>query len=290
MGRLAYLFAGQGAQAVGMASELQEHCRVKPLFEMAESIRPGILEMMFEGPREDLSQTIWTQPAMFLADLAYAYAREEETGTPSAVCGFSVGEVPALCFAGVLSEEAAFRAILRRAELMEEYTGRVQGGMIAVIGLAPDAVCALCDNKKTHPANFNSAMQTVVACALDSQEAFVEKVKEAGGRAVLLQVSGMFHCPELEPEANAFAEFLRTLTFCKPRMDVYANLTAEPYGKKIVETLSRQMCSPVLFTQTVENMRAAGVEEFIEVGPGKVLTNLINTKPKAKSKLKSKTR
>lgn len=275
MGRLAYLFAGQGAQVAGMASDVKDLPKVKKLFDLADSVRAGVVDKMLNGPQEDLNRTIWTQPAMFLADLAYAYAREEETGAPQAVCGFSVGEVPALCFAGCLSEEDALKTIIRRAELMEAYTERVKGYMIAVIGLAPEAVADLCDGQNTHPANFNSAKQTVVACAAEEQIAFTAKVKAAGGRAIPLKVSGMFHCPELAPEADKFAQFLSTIIFNKPRMDVYANVTALPYGDDFVGTLSRQMCSPVLFTQTVENMRRAGVEEFIEVGPGKVLTNLI---------------
>ena len=97
MGRLAYLFAGQGAQVVGMASDVKELPKVKKLFERAESVCAGVVEKMLCGPQEDLNRTLWTQPAMFLADLAYAYAREEETGAPQAVCGFSVGELPALC-------------------------------------------------------------------------------------------------------------------------------------------------------------------------------------------------
>lgn len=202
MGRLAYLFAGQGAQVVGMASDVKDLPKVKNLFERAESVCAGVVEKMLCGPQEDLNRTLWTQPAMFLADLAYAYAREEETGAPQAVCGFSVGEVPALCFAGALSEEDALKAIVRRAQLMEEYTGRVQGCMIAVVGLEPEAVEALCDGKNTHPANYNSRKQTVVACAMSEREEFSARVKQAGGRAIPLKVSGMFHCPELAPEAG----------------------------------------------------------------------------------------
>lgn len=275
MGRVAYLFAGQGAQIVGMAADVASLPKVKALFERAESVRPGVVEKMLNGPQDDLNRTVWTQPAMFLADLAYAYAREEETGVPEAVCGFSVGEVPALCFAGALSEEDAFRAIVRRAELMEAYTQRVRGCMIAVIGLSPETVCGLCDGKNTHPANFNSLKQTVVACAVSAQEEFTARVKDAGGRAIALKVSGMFHCPELAPEAERFAAFLKELEWNAPRMDVYANLTAKPYGADFVSTLSEQMCSPVRFADTIANMRESGFDTFIEVGPGKVLTNLV---------------
>ena len=275
MGRVAFLFAGQGAQVPGMAGDIKDVPKVKALFDLAEGIRPGIVETMLSGTQEELGRTLNTQPTMFLADLAYAYVREEEQGMPDCICGFSVGEVPALCFAGVLSEEDAFRTIVKRAELMEKYTERVKGCMIAVIGLTADVVESLCDGKNTHPANYNGAKQTVVACAASEEENFTAKVKAAGGRAMKLRVSGMFHCPELTPEADEFEAFLRTLHFNAPRMDVYANLTAQPYEGDFARTLSRQMCSPVRFTATVAAMKARGVDEFIEVGPGKVLTGLV---------------
>lgn len=275
MGRIAFLFAGQGAQVPGMASDVKDLPKVKKLFDLAESIRPGTVEKMLSGTQEELNRTLLTQPTMFLADLAYAYAKEEELGAPACVCGFSVGEVPALCFAGVLSEEDAFRTIVKRAELMEAYTQRVAGCMIAVIGLAPEAVEALCDGVNQHPANYNGAKQTVVACRAEAETEFTAKVKAAGGRAMKLRVSGMFHCPELAPEAEKLEEFLRGLKMNAPRMDVYANLTAQPYVGDFAHTLAQQMCSPVRFTATVANMKACGVEEFVEVGPGKVLTGLV---------------
>lgn len=275
MGRVAFLFAGQGAQVPGMAADVKHLPKVKELFDLAESIRPGTVEKMLCGTQEELNRTLLTQPTMFLADLAYAYAKEEELGTPDCACGFSVGEVPALCFAGVLSERDAFSAICKRAELMEAYTQRVAGCMIAVIGLSPEAVESLCDGENTHPANYNGSKQTVVACKAAAEADFTAKVKAAGGRAMKLRVSGMFHCPELAPEAAAFEEFLRGLQMNAPRLDVYANLTAKPYEGDFAKTLAQQMCSPVRFTATVAAMKARGVEEFVEVGPGKVLTGLV---------------
>lgn len=275
MGTVAFLFAGQGAQVPGMAADVKDLPKVKKLFGVAEDIRPGIVDKMLSGTQEELNRTLLTQPTMFLADLAYAYAKEEELGAPSCACGFSVGEVPALCFAGMLSEEEAFRGIVKRAELMEAYTARVPGCMIACVKLSADKVEALCDGVNTHPANYNGAMQTVVACRAEAEEAFSAKVKEAGGRAMKLRVSGMFHCPELAPEAEEFEKFLRTLSWKAPRLPVYANLTAQPYAGDFAHTLAMQMRSPVRFTATVANMRAAGVTEFAEVGPGKVLTGLV---------------
>ncbi len=275
MGEIAFLFAGQGAQVPGMAADVKDLPRVQRLFSLAEDIRPGTVEKMLCGTQEELNRTLLTQPTMFLADLAYAYAKEEERGAPACACGFSVGEVPALCFAGVLSEADAFRAIVRRAELMDAYTARIPGCMIAVIGLTADAVEGLCDGENTHPANYNGSKQTVVACKQAAEAEFTAKVKAAGGRAMKLRVSGMFHCPELEPEAQEYERFLRALPMHAPRLDVYANRTAQPYAGDFAQLLARQMCSPVRFTETIAAMRARGVEEFIEVGPGKVLTGLV---------------
>lgn len=275
MGRVAFLFAGQGAQVPGMAADVKDLPKVQKLFSVAEDIRPGVVEKMLSGTQEELNRTLLTQPTMFLADLAYAYAKEEESGAPDFACGFSVGEVPALCFAGMLSEEDAFRAIVRRAELMEAYTARVPGCMIACVKLPADAVEGLCDGVNTHPANYNGALQTVVACRAEAEADFSAKVKAAGGRAMKLRVSGMFHCPELAPESEAFEAFLRTLSWQAPRLPVYANLTAQPYEGDYARTLALQMRSPVRFTATVANMRAAGADTFVEVGPGKVLTGLV---------------
>ena len=260
MGRVAFLFAGQGAQVPGMAGDVKDVPKVKKLFDLAEGIRPGVVDKMLSGTQEELNRTLLTQPTMFLADLAYAYAKEEELGAPECALGFSVGEVPALCFAGVLSEEDAFRAIVKRAELMEAYTQRVKGCMIAVVKLSPEKVEALCDGTSAHPANYNGALQTVVACRAEAEEAFCAKVKEAGGRAMKLRVSGMFHCPELSPEAEEFEKFLRGLQMNAPRMDVYANLTAKPYEGDFAATLARQMCSPVRFTENIAAMKARGIE------------------------------
>lgn len=275
MGSVAFLFAGQGAQVPGMASDVRDLPKVRRLFETAESIRPGTVDKMLNGTQEELNRTLLTQPTMFLADLAYAYAKEEEIGTPECVCGFSVGEIPALCFAGMLSEEDAFRAIVKRAELMEAYTRRVRGSMIAVIGLSPSAVEGICDDADTHPSNYNGSRQTVVACRAEAESAFLAAVKAAGGRAMKLRVSGMFHCPELAGESAEFETYLRTLSWGTPRMDVYANLTAAPYEGDYARTLALQMRSPVRFTDTVAAMKARGVDTFAEVGPGKVLTGLV---------------
>lgn len=273
----AFLFAGQGAQVPGMACELSSP-RVKELFEIADSVHRGVIDMMRSGTAEELARTVNTQPCMFVADLAYAYAQEELGGPCDAVCGFSVGEIPALTYAGVLSAEDGMRVIVERARLMEEATTREGGAMIAALKLTPkQAEEAAAECGGAWAANYNSPMQTVIAVRAEYENKLLGIISGMGGRAVKLKVSGAFHCPILDGASEKFAEFLRGVKFNDARIPVYANLTAEPYEKgKETETLSRQMRSPVRFTETVANMTNAGVDEFIEVGPGKVLTGLVS--------------
>ncbi|MDE6398566.1 MAG: ACP S-malonyltransferase [Clostridiales bacterium] len=275
--RRGFLFAGQGAQTPGMACELQSP-RIKELFEAAESVRPGIRALMQSGTMEELSKTVNTQPCMFVADLAYAYAEEEKNGAPTAVCGFSVGEIPALVYAGALSVQDGLRIICKRAELMQSACEKTGGAMIAAVGLDPAQAEEAAASSGAWAANYNAPKQTVIAVTNENEGKLTQAIAAAGGRAIKLKVSGAFHCPLLQEASEEFAEFLRGFTFAAPRIPVYANLTAQPYGagEQAIGTLAKQMCSPVRFTQTVANMRAAGVEAFIEVGPGRVLTNLVS--------------
>ncbi len=272
----AFLFAGQGAQTPGMACELSSP-RVKELFDIAESIKPGIIELMRCGTLEELSKTENTQPCMFVADLAYAYTEEELCGAPQAACGFSVGEIPALTYAGALSVTDGLRVIIKRAELMRDAGHKRGGAMLAAVGLTPEQAeeaAASCEN--AWAANYNAPKQTVIAVSAESEAELAGVISSLGGRAIKLKVSGAFHCPLLKDAAKEFGEFLKEIKFSKPQIPVFANLTAMPYGDNARETLAKQMCSPVKFTQTVANMLEAGIEEFKEVGPGKVLTGLVN--------------
>lgn len=272
----AFLFAGQGAQVPGMAGEIRDLPRVKRLFELADSIRPGIVDVMLTGTREQLAITENTQPCMFLADLAYAYAREDEVGLPAAVCGFSVGEVPALTYAGVLTEADGFRVIAERARLMQQACEKKGGAMAAVIGLAPEAVEAIAAAlPEAWAVNYNAPLQTVVACAESSLPLLTEAVAAQKGRTIRLNVSGAFHCPYMAEAGERFGEFLQGVAFAAPHMPVYANRTGLPYEGDFAATLAAQMVSPVRFTATIAAIRNAGIEQFYEVGPGKVLSGLV---------------
>ncbi|MCI9518403.1 MAG: ACP S-malonyltransferase [Clostridia bacterium] len=275
----AFLFAGQGAQKVGMAKETANLKKVKTLFEAADKKFPGLIRLMLEGEQELLNRTVNTQPAMFVADLAYAYKAEEENGAPQAVCGFSVGEIPALVYAGALSLSDGLDIIGLRASLMDEASVKCGGKMIAVIGLDAKTVEEIAAAQADCWAvNYNAPLQTVVAASNAGVDSLCAAVKEKGGRALPLKVSGAFHCPYMLPATKGLAELLKGVIFAEPKIPVYANLTALPYGKDEAErkdTLARQASSPVRFVETLKNMKADGICEFTEVGPGNVLAGLV---------------
>ena len=249
------------------------------MLDVAEKERPGITELMFSGSQEELNRTINTQPAMFIADLAYAYKAEEEGGFPQAVCGFSVGEIPALVYSGALSLEDGFALIDARARFMDAACSEHGGKMIAVIGLSADAVERVAEPiPDCWAVNYNEPLQTVVAVSSEHADELASAVKAAGGRALPLKVSGAFHCPYMAKASEGLKDMLSGMKFAAPEIPVYANLTATPYTADEAERkewLSRQVCSPVRFVDTVRGMLSAGIDEFVEVGPGSVLTGLI---------------
>lgn len=275
----AFMFAGQGAQKVGMAAETAHLDKVQALFAAAQTCVPGVVDCMLNGSQEELNRTLVTQPAMFIADLCYAYQAEEESGRPDAVCGFSVGEIPALCYAGALSVEDGFAVIAERARLMEAATLAHPGKMIAVVGLHAQQVEDIAESvPDCWAVNYNAPLQTVVAVGENSVQALTEKAAAAKGRAIPLKVSGAFHCPYMRSASEGLRDLLKDVRLLQPQIPVYSNLTARPYGggeEERKELLYKQVCSPVRFTETVANMKADGVNEFVEVGPGGVLSGLI---------------
>lgn len=278
MDRIAFVFAGQGAQAPGMGMDLYENiASVRPYFDRAEAIRPGTLKQCFEGPAEELAQTINAQPCLFLVDYVCAVAAREIAGQPAFAAGFSLGEMAAAAFSGLLSFEEAFRLVLKRAKLMQDAAEKHPGAMFAVVKLPAEKVAELCRGLyEAFPVNFNAPGQTVVACAQETAEALVSAARAEGGRAIRLNVSGAFHSPFMRPATEGMRTALAGMAFSSPEMPLYANLTARPYrpGQE-ADALSGQISSPVRWQETVEHMIAEGVRLFVEVGPGNTLSGLI---------------
>jgi len=278
MDKVAFVFAGQGAQAPGMGLDLYESISsVRPYFDRAEAIRPGTLKHCFEGPAEDLTLTINAQPCLFLVDYACAVAAREIAGQPAFAAGFSLGEMAAAAFSGLLSFEDAFRLVVRRAELMQEAAQKHPGAMFAVVKLSADQVTEICRGlDETYPVNFNAPGQTVVACARGTADALVAAARAGGGRAIRLNVSGAFHSPYMRSAAEGMRSALAGAKFSAPEMPLYANLNARPYrAGEEAETMSRQISSPVRWQETVEHMIAEGARLFVEAGPGNTLSGLI---------------
>ena len=273
----ALVFSGQGAQYTGMGKDLYENSpAAKAVFDMAESIRPGTIKQCFEGTKEELAVTINTQPCVFITDLAAAAAVAEKGVTIDCVAGFSLGEIAAIAFAGMLSYEDAFKLVCKRAELMDKAANENPGAMAAVMKISPEQVEEICAGfEKAYPVNYNSPAQTVVAASREEIDELCEKVKAVKGKAVKLAVSGAFHSPFMNTAAEGLAEYLKDIDLKEPTIPIYANATAEPYKDDYKMLISAQVNHPVKWQKSVENMIENGVDTFMEVGVGKTLTGLI---------------
>lgn len=282
----AYVFPGQGSQFRGMGHDLyQQSEAARQLFDQANQVLGyDLTSIMFEGTDEDLKQTIYTQPAVFLHGVVMALTSEAfapDRFDVSMVAGHSLGELSALTAAGVLSFEDGLRLASVRATAMQRACELVQSTMAAVLGLADDVierVCAEITEEIVVPANYNCPGQVVISGSVAGIQLAEARLKAAGAkRVVQLAVGGAFHSPFMEPAQTEFAEAVQNMPFKAPRCPVYQNVNAEATTnpEQIKANLIAQLTSPVRWTQSVERMVADGATEFYECGPGKVLQGLI---------------
>lgn len=278
----AYIFPGQGSQFEGMGKDLYESSSLaKELFEQANDILGyRISDVMFDGSAEDLKETKITQPAVFLHSIIKA-KMAGDAFQPEAVAGHSLGEFSALVAAGALSFQDGLKLVQQRALAMQKACEAVESTMAAVLGLEDEAVENICDSIDdiVVPANYNCPGQLVISGSLSGIETAVQKLQEAGARkAIVLQVGGAFHSPLMQPAKEELEAAIANTNLVRPICPIYQNVNAkaETDPEAIRINLVEQLTAPVRWTQTMKNMIADGVSEFIEVGgTGKVLRGFV---------------
>ena len=282
--RIAFVFPGQGSQSVGMLSGFAGNETVAGVMARAdEALGFSLTGLIAEGPAETLSLTVNTQPAMLASSVAFYEAWLAAGGrAPEMMAGHSLGEYSALCAAGAMSLETAVRLVRFRAEAMQSAVPVGVGGMAAVIGLADDAVeAAVAEARETgrvEAVNFNAPGQVVIAGEKAAVARAIECAKARGcRRAIELPVSAPFHSSLMQPAADKLAARLAETEIQVPAIPVIANIDVEVHETPdaIREALARQVAGAVQWVRTIERMKAAGITDIVECGPGKVLTGLL---------------
>lgn len=279
--RVAFLFSGQGAQYPGMFSDLYQEQPVKNVFDLADrSLGRSISELCFHGSENDLSLTHNTQPCVLAADLAAGALLKESGIVPEAVAGFSLGEYAALAYAGVISYDDVFPIIQVRADAMQEAVPAGEGAMAAFIGKNSIQASEICEQVKSGyviPANFNSPVQTVISGETKAVDEAISIAERYGITCMKLSVSAPFHCKLMKPAAMKLEEIFTTTAFSVPTIPVYMNVDGSAAFESdwIKNQLVKQTTSPVQWVKTLQNMKSAGIDTFIECGPGRTLSGLV---------------